>query len=215
MAALARRNEETVWVEPRFSHPVLEVGEVDQRLLRMIRKRRGVDAQPFLLVLSGYEGSDLDAGWDRRLRQRVIEVPPHDQQLPLPGHPGRSGQSLGCGSVTHGPDPQRASRFHDQPLQQLSADPRSPMVGRHDELTGAPLRAQLQLGVPHSSSCSLTRTCRVVGCVRRSRNSAASLRARIWSTASASATNRSTLSISVPLSSVATEMVNSLDTSPR
>ncbi len=135
--------------EPRFSHPVLEVGEVDQPLLRMTRKRRGVDAQPFLLVLSGYEGSDLDAGWDRRLGQLVIESTPHDQQLTLSGHPGGSSQSLGCGRVTHRPDPQRTGRFHDQPLQQLSADARSPMVGRHDELTGAPLGARLQLGVPY------------------------------------------------------------------
>src|SRR4249919_1564979 len=86
--ALAHRNEETVWVEPRLSHSVFELGEVDQRLLRMIRKRRGVDSQPFLLVLSGYEGSDLDAGWDRRLGQLVVEPPSHDQQLALSSHPG-------------------------------------------------------------------------------------------------------------------------------
>ena len=55
----------------------------------------------------------------------------------------------------------------------------------------------------------------MVGCGRRSRSSAASLRVRTSSTVSASATNRNTPLTSGSLSSAAFAMVSSSDIRPR
>ena len=88
----------------------------------------GIDPQPLLLILAGYEGSDLYAGRDHGFRQLIIEPAFHDQQLALAGHPGGRGESPRGRSVTHRPDSQRTARLLEQALQQQSADAPLPMV---------------------------------------------------------------------------------------
>jgi hypothetical protein len=125
---LDRRDEKALWVEPRLGHPIRQVVPVDQRLFGVMGECGCVDTQPLLLITAGFEGSDLDAGRDRRFRHLFIEPAFHDQQLALADHPGGRGKCSRCGSVTHRPDSQRTARLRDQALQQQSADTPSPMV---------------------------------------------------------------------------------------
>ena len=139
MVSFDRCDEETCWVEPWLSHPVRQVVSVDQRLLGMMCECGGIDPQPLLLILTGYESPDLYAGRDHGFRQLHIEPPFHDQQLALAGHPGSFGEGP-CGrTVTHCPHAQRATRLHDQPLQQQGADALPPMFRSNQELACAPL----------------------------------------------------------------------------
>ena len=145
---VTRCNEEARRVEPRLSHPILEVVDVDQRLLWVLRERRSIDPQPLLLVLPRLERPDLYAARNHRFWQLAVQRPFHDQQFPLAYHAGSCGERPRGRRVTHRPNSQRGSRFHDQPLQQLSADALPPMIRSDHELSRAPLGPRCQLRVP-------------------------------------------------------------------
>ena len=86
--------DEALRLEPSARHPLPQPGQVQRPLLGVVGEGASVHREPGLLIQTGAERVDPDAGGQRR-RRKVGEGPRHDQQRPDgygasgTGEPGR------------------------------------------------------------------------------------------------------------------------------
>ena len=144
------RDEEARRVEPRLSFSQFQVVPGPAALLGMLGEGPAVQAEPFVFIPAGHEGTQRPAGREHGLVQRLTQRPAHLPQGAETVEARRPGQRGGRGQVAVGPEAEHLAAGRGGELTGQRAPESLPPPLRVDhELAGhlALGRRRIQVGV--------------------------------------------------------------------